>query len=288
MRPRGRAVETTRLAPARSHRGLHGARGWRVHPSDWYPVRVDGVVIGLGVVVREVTEQKRTEELQRLLVGIVGHDLRNPLGVIATSAKVLGASAIDPRQRQIVTRIGRASESIGSLAQLLLDYTVIRAGKPLPLAPREEDLASVLGAVLDDFQALHPGRQVESGASCGGPVFWDVERVRRLLGNLLSNAAKYGDPGSPIAMQCRDTADEVVLDVQNRGPSIPSDRLARIFEPLQQAGDADRRSGGIGLGLYIARQIAHAHGGEIAARSAEGTTTFTVRLPRRPPAADRL
>lgn len=184
MRPRGRAVETTRLAPARSHRGLHGARGWRVHPSDWYPVRVDGVVIGLGVVVREVTEHKRTEELQRLL--------------------------------------------------------------------------------------------------------WDVERVRRLLGNLLSNAAKYGDPGSPIAMQCRDTADEVVLDVQNRGPSIPSDRLARIFEPLQQAGDADRRSGGIGLGLYIARQIAHAHGGEIAARSAEGTTTFTVRLPRRPPAADRL
>lgn len=253
---------------------------------DWYPVRAGEDIIGLGAVVREVTEQKRMEELQRLLVGIVGHDLRNPLGVIATSARLLEASAVDDRQRQMIARIGRASESIGSLAQLLLDYTVIRAGRRVAIAPREADVAEVLGAVLDDFQALHPERTIHHDASCEGRVTWDVERVRRLLGNLLSNAAKYGDPAAPIAIHCRGAPEEVVLEFRNEGPVIPPDRLARIFEPLQQAGDVDRRGGGIGLGLFIARQIATAHGGSIEARSADGATTFTVRLPRRAFGAD--
>ena len=251
---------------------------------DWYPVRVEGKVTGLGVVVREVTEQKATDELQRLLVGIVGHDLRNPLGVIATSARLLETNGLEPRQRQIVARIGRATDSIGSLAQLLLDYTVLRAGKRMSIAPRDVEVAEVLDAVLDDFRALHPDRPVEAGPSCEGRVWWDVERVRRLIGNLLSNAAKYGDLAAPISIRCSGTPEEVTLEIENRGPSIPPDRLPRIFEPLHQVADADRRAGGIGLGLFIARQIAQAHGGGIEARSADGTTAFTVRLPRRAPA----
>ncbi len=251
---------------------------------DWYPVRVEGKIIGLGVVVREVTEQKATDELQRLLVGIVGHDLRNPLGVIATSARLLETNGLEPRQRQIVARIGRATDSIGSLAQLLLDYTVLRAGKRMSIAPRDIEVTEVLDAVLDDFRALHPDRPIRAGPLCEGRVWWDVERVRRLIGNLLSNAAKYGDPAAPISIRSSGAPEEVTLEIENRGPSIPPDRLPRIFEPLHQVADADRRAGGIGLGLFIARQIAQAHGGDIEARSADGTTAFTVRLPRRAPA----
>ena len=251
---------------------------------DWYPVRVEGKIIGLGVVVRDVTEQKATEQLQRLLVGIVGHDLRNPLGVIATSARLLEANGLDARQRQTVARIARATDSIRSLAQILLDYTVFREGKRMSIAPRDVELAEVLDAVLDDFRAVHPDRPVHADVSGEGRVSWDVERVRRLIENLLSNAAKYGDRATPIAIRCRGTPADVTIEIENRGPSIPPDRLPHIFEPLQQVGDADRRAGGIGLGLFIARQIVEAHGGEIEARSTDGTTAFTVRLPRQVPA----
>jgi PAS domain S-box-containing protein len=247
---------------------------------DWYRVEVEGNVIGLGAVVREVTEQRRAEELQRLLVGIVGHDIRNPLGVIATSAALLAQSSLDPRQEQVVARIRRASESIGSLAQQLLDYTVIRAGRRVPIAPRETDFGRIVGAIVDDFRALHPDRAIRADAVCAGTVVWDEERIRRLLANLLSNAVKYGDPAAPIAIVCREDHAHLVLDVTNRGAPIPPDRLARIFEPLQQGDDGARR-GGIGLGLFIAREIAHAHGGSIDVRSADDATTFTVRLPRR-------
>jgi signal transduction histidine kinase len=250
---------------------------------DWYRVEVEGEILGIGVVARDVTDQRRAQELQRLLVGIVGHDLRNPLGVIATSAALLATSALDPRQQQAVARIRRASESIGSLAQQLLDYTVIQAGRRVPISPRETTLGEILGAILDEFRAVHPNRAVRADAVCEGEVAWDSERVRRLLGNLLSNAVKYGDRAAPIVIACREERDAVALDVTNRGPTIPPDRLARIFEPLQQGDDAARHGGGIGLGLFIAREIAHAHGGSIEARSADGATTFTVRLPRRAP-----
>jgi PAS domain S-box-containing protein len=247
-----------------------------------YPVRTpSGAILGAGASIRDVTALREAQELQRLLVGIVGHDIRNPLGVIATSAALLATTSLDARQQQVVARIRRASESIGSLAQQLLDYTVIQAGRRLPIAPAAVELGPLLAAVVDDFRALHPDRTLRADAAPDGPVSWDAERVRRLLANLLSNAVKYGDPAAPIAMACRAEGADVVLEIGNRGPTIPPDRLARIFEPLEQGDDSARRGGGIGLGLFIAREIAHAHGGRVEARSADGATTFAVRLPRR-------
>jgi PAS domain S-box-containing protein len=253
-----------------------------------YPVRTpSGAILGAGASVRDVTALREAQELQRLLVGIVGHDIRNPLGVIATSAALLATTPLDARQQQVVARIRRATDSIGNLAQQLLDYTVIQAGRRLPISPAPADLGQILAAIVDDFRALHPGRDLAADAGSGGPVSWDAERIRRLLANLLSNAVKYGDPSAPLAATCRAEGSDVVLEVTNRGPTVPSDRLARLFEPLQQGEDPSRRGGGIGLGLFIAREIAHAHGGRIEARSAEGVTTFSVRLPRRAPAGPR-
>jgi PAS domain S-box-containing protein len=251
------------------------ARWWR---EDWYPVSCAGRIVGIGVIVTEITEEKRASELQRLLVGIVGHDLRNPLSVITTTVRLLLARERDPARAHSLQRIDRASRRIEALARDLLDYTKVTGGGGLRVAPRPADLLHVVQAAAEEARLAHPGAIIEcTGEEIRGA--WDPGRILQVVGNLLSNAAKYGDRGEPISARCSRSGADAVIQIHNRGAPIPPERIPHLFDGLSQFADAQAGQGGIGLGLFICREIVRAHRGTIAVTSQGSETTFEVRLP---------
>jgi PAS domain S-box-containing protein len=264
----------TRAAPGRK-------RFWS---GDWYRVRACGHTMGIGAVVREITSEKERYALQRVLMGMVGHDLRNPLSVITMVLHALIRSEeLGPHLRSLALRAQRAAGHIERLASDLLDFTALQRDGTLAVAPEPVELPEVVRAVADEVQAAFPNVILDL-AGPPGTGEWDPERVRQLVANLLSNAAKYGARGEPVAVRWSLEGGAAILTVTNRGEPIRPERLAGIFDGAVQAEPRRAHQGGIGLGLFIARAIARAHGGAIEARSdAECGTTFTVVLPLRPP-----
>jgi PAS domain S-box-containing protein len=257
-------------------------RTWRCA---FFPLRGRGEVAGVGLVVRDVTPEKRGEELQRFLVGIVGHDLRNPLSVLTTSLQLLTTGGgLGERQLVLAGRMRNATRQMTRLIDDLLDYTRVRGGG-IPVVPRPAHVEEVVRPVVDEVRAAHPGLDIVLRGEGEGRGEWDPERLRQVISNLVANAAKHGDRQRPIEVTWRGAGDEVAIEVRNGGVPIPVAALSTIFEPLNQGEGS--RPGGIGLGLFIAREVVASHGGRIDVRSDEGGTVFTVRLPRvaaRPPA----
>jgi signal transduction histidine kinase len=212
------------------------------------------------------------------MLGILSHDLKNPLGVILASSYVLENAALDDTQKRSLARVTSAAGRIDRMIKDLLDYTRARMDRALPIARREVDLHEVCKQAMDELRLLNPRRVIR--LDCQGPMSgsFDPDRVARVVGNLVNNALRYGDPDTPIDVSLRRAKSGIVLEVHNHGPPIPPDLLPHIFEAFQRAPDAGGE--GLGLGLYIVKQIVDAHGGSIAVRStqAEGTT-FSVLWP---------
>jgi PAS domain S-box-containing protein len=259
-------------------------RTWR---TSWYPVRTRDELLGVGALVREVTAEREAEDFQRNVLGIVGHDLRNPLSALVNCAHLLvRAEDLPPERLRLAGRILANSARMERIVSVLLDYARVRAGQGLPLHRRPCDLASISEAVADESEAAHPGREVRR-SGCGDPTgYWDPDRIAQVLANLVSNALDYSEPGTPVDVAWRDEGDAVVVEISNDGAPIPPEVIPRLFEPFRRA-ERQRAGGkdGLGLGLFIAQAIVAAHGGSIGARSAVGArTVFTVRLPRGPDA----
>jgi PAS domain S-box-containing protein len=260
-------------------------RTWR---STYYPVRQDGAVIGLALLVRDVTEEKRAAELQQLLIGIVGHDLRNPLSTVLTAASLLENPALPPAGRERnVRRIRDAGRRMEEIVRNVLDYTRARVGGGIGMNPAPTHIAEVLRTIAEDCAAAYPGRAVRVSGGGAGEGCWDVARLQQVFGNLATNALKYGREDAAVELRWRGLDDAVQIDVANEGNPIPAEAQARIFEPLSQlaAGGTDRS--GLGLGLFIAREIVRAHDGTISVRSDASGTVFSVRLPRECAGAER-
>jgi PAS domain S-box-containing protein len=254
--------------------------GRRVWLESWYPVRAGREMIGVGALVRDVTKEREAEEFQRHVVGVVGHDLRNPLSAIVMATRLLGRAGLDAADARVVERIATSAGRIEEIVRALLDFARVRAGVGVPLRRRPCDLAEVARAVAEECALAYPGRQIrcEGEGECRGD--WDADRIGQLLTNLVSNALDYSPEDAPVRIRWRAHAAEVVVEVANAGPPIPPEIAPRLFEPFRR-GDG-RRGGGLGLGLFIARAIATAHDGTIDVRSsADEGTAFSVRLPRR-------
>jgi PAS domain S-box-containing protein len=227
-------------------------------------------------------ELNHRTELERHLLGIVSHDLRNPLSVITMSASMLARrDDLDERAAKSVSRIQKAAARGTRMIRDLLDFTVARLGGAIAIARRPVNLPDIVRAVIDEEEASHPERRVRVTEEGDGHGNWDGDRVAQLVENLVSNALKYSPPGSPIGVTTRDDGAGVALSVHNEGPPIRPENLSRIFEPLQRATEEiDRTGRSVGLGLYIVREIVSAHGGTVEVTSNEGGTTFTAHLPR--------
>ncbi|WP_375767355.1 PAS domain-containing protein [Archangium gephyra] len=262
--------------------------------SDYFPVRAgDGRVIGVGAAVVDVTESKRKEEelhraaeFRERFLGIVSHDLRNPLNAILLAANGLMRSDCVVKQHlKAVRRITVSTERMSRMIGELLDFTRGRLGGGIPITPQPANLRHLCRHVLEELEAVHLERELRLQGTGNFQGTWDPDRLAQLLGNLGKNALDYSPADSPVDFTLHDEGDTLRVEVHNEGPPIPQQLLAGIFEPFRRAVEGDAHpTSGLGLGLFIVQEIAQAHGGSVEVCSREGSgTTFTVRLPRHSP-----
>lgn len=239
-------------------------------------------------ITRYAQDVDRSKEL---FLGVLGHDLRNPLGAIMMAAAVmLTQEGPDWPHADTVSRIIRSGTRMNKIIGDLLDFTRTRLGAGIPVVREDMDMETVCRQALDEIIAFHPGYVVNFEAS--GPLRgqWDKGRIGQAVSNLVGNAYQHGAENVPVEVTLRGEQDRVVLAVRNQGPVIAAGDLQEIFNPFRQleSGRATQKSKdptSLGLGLYIVQAIVTAHQGTIDVESTESGTTFTVRLPRRVPAA---
>jgi PAS domain S-box-containing protein len=250
--------------------------------ASYYPVRTDGGLEGLGAIVQDVTERKQAEDFQRHVFGIVSHDLRGPLSVVTLSANMLLRSEeITERQAKILARVSSSAARMEAIVRDLLDYSQARSGKGVPVQRRPMDLAGLCRLVVDEVEASAPRRRFRWEGPEPLEGEWDPDRLAQVLANLVRNAATYSPPDTEVVVRWSAADRDATIEVLNEGPTIPPELLVCIFEPFQRgaAGETGTQRG-LGLGLFIAREIVRAHQGEISASSSGGKTVFRVRLPR--------
>jgi hypothetical protein len=236
--------------------------------------------------VTEFTEN--VDESKEMFVAILGHDLRTPLGAIFTSAKfMLDTGELKEPHLSLASRIASSATRTMSMVGDLLDFTRSRLGGGIPVVREELNLGKLLHEAVEEISAAHPEgdfrvdtRQEQTGE-------WDGPRLSQALINLIGNAGEHAPEGTGVEVTLDGVGDDVVIAIHNMGPVIPGDRLDGLFNPMKASKEGNvTASGGptgnLGLGLYIAERIVHAHGGHIDVRSTEMEgTTFTVHLPRR-------
>jgi signal transduction histidine kinase len=223
------------------------------------------------------------ENERNLLLGMLGHDMRGPLQVIQLTARYLSKVNTAADVATAAARLLKSSASLKVLLDDLLDFNRTKLGLGITIAPAPVNLAEAFSAEVEQLRVAHPSRSI--GIEVNGDVsgVWDINRLNQLLGNLVVNAIKYGSFSSPVRIVLGGFPAEVRFAVHNNGPKIQESLLAQIFEPLKRGSDKQFVSGSeasFGLGLYIAREIAMAHHGDISAKSDEDETVFTIRLPR--------
>jgi hypothetical protein len=238
----------------------------------------------LAEAVRSYTD--RVEESRELFLATLGHDLRAPLNAMMLSSEVLARSGqLDDENTQIAKRMTTYGRVMDGMIHDLLDFTRTRLGGGMPLSPARVDLGDLCTDVLNEFEAAHPDRSLRFEPVGDLTGQWDTARLRQVVSNLIGNAIKHGGERGAIDVVARDEGPDVVLTVTNQGRPIAASALPTIFDPFVRATSmhSDDRRAGIGLGLYIARQVVIAHIGTIGATSSEEAgTVFTIRLPRTP------
>ncbi len=233
----------------------------------------------LGAARAALLDERETAELREQFIAVLGHDLRTPLGAVASGAEILLLKHQDPATRQVAERIRRSARRMSGLVEDVVDFTRGRMGGGIPL-----DLRQVAGAdlrlyeVVDELASLHPARTIDTAIQPGLSLHCDPERLSQLLSNLLKNALVHGSAQHPIAVQAHVRDGLFTLRVTNGGPDLSPAVIGQLLKPYWRA--ASRHgSEGLGLGLYIVDQIARGHGGAIDIASRDGATSFTFTMP---------
>ena len=219
-------------------------------------------------------------EFREMFIGILGHDLRNPLGsIVMSAALLLRRGHLDEQDAATATRIINSSQRMTRMITQVLDLTRARLGGGLPIEPVPADLRKICRNVVEEFE-----KTIHLDAEGDLTGTWDEDRLAEVLSNLAGNAIEYAAPGTNPIIKAYADAGEVVVEISNQGPAIPPDVLPFIFAPFRRAKQHEKSAtGNLGLGLYIAHQIVLAHGGTLDAHCGDGTTTFVMRLPRSAP-----
>lgn len=257
-----------------------------------------GTVYAVGAIIVDITDQARAlAEIQRhaafreRLMAILGHDLRQPLSLIALTAETwLKHEGLPEGLLRSAQRVVRTAARMGRMIADILDLARVRQGTGIPIAPRPVGLDVICRTVLDEISMTRPSRQIELTQHGGCEGMWDPDRLAQVVSNLVTNALDYSPPETPVIVELsgelKGEEDRVRMQIRNQGQPIASELLQVLFDPFRRGTHEARgaASQGLGLGLYIAREVVRAHGGDISVSSARGTgTEFTVDLPRSPP-----
>ncbi len=228
------------------------------------------------------------ERTRNLLLGMLGHDMRSPLQTIQVTASCLAALNAGGQVSAAADRLIRSGAAMQALLDDLVDFNRTKLGLGVKVVPADIDLAAVAADAVEQLRGAHPDRRIELVVTGDVRGRWDGPRLQQVLRNLVSNAVRYGSRDTPVRVALRGGEADVCLEVTNSGPAIDPAAMGHLFDPLTRGpapSDSDDVRSGLGLGLFIVREIALAHGGEVAVRSDRDETTFSVRLPLDRPGA---
>jgi signal transduction histidine kinase len=230
----------------------------------------------------EAAARERALEVQRRIMAVVSHDLRNPLNGVLAAGWALGREPLSPKGEALARRVVATGRRMERLIRDLLDWTRLQQGAEVPLQRAAADLADVCRRMADELRD-RDGARIDVEEEGDTSAVFDAARVEQVVSNLVANALRHGVPGGVVRVRAVGTPDEVRAEVENEGPEIAPDARASIFEPFRQGPGG--HGGGLGLGLFIVRAFTEAHGGSVELRSEGGRTTFVVHLPRGAPRA---
>jgi two-component system sensor histidine kinase/response regulator len=230
-------------------------------------------------LARELAQRTETLRLNEMFTAVLGHDLRNPLNVILTGARVIERAASDELVKGTASRMLSSAMRMTRLIDDLLDLSRARLAGGIPLERRVTDLGPLVQKVVQEHEGITPARRIHTSYEGDLLGSWDGDRLAQAVSNLLGNALVHGESSGRIAVAVDGSdAEAVRIAVSNAG-TIPADRLPHLFDPFSTS-RGRARSGGLGLGLYIVQQIVQAHDGSVAVHSADGTTRFVLTIPR--------
>jgi sigma-B regulation protein RsbU (phosphoserine phosphatase) len=228
-------------------------------------------------LLRGLRAEQEVARLREQFVAILGHDLRNPLSSIVGGLNVLSREMHTEKADKIMSLMRGSTDRMFSLINDMLDFARLKSGAGILVQLAEVDLEPVLEQVIDELRTSRPGRSIESRISLPDAIRCDPARIAQLLSNLLANALTHGESDGPVLVDASATADQMTIAVSNAGEPIPEDVQGRLFQPFFRAG-ATSGNQGLGLGLYIAGEIARSHGGELGVASNASATTFFFRM----------
>jgi signal transduction histidine kinase len=233
----------------------------------------------LAVSQAALLDARQVGELRDQFIAVLGHDLRNPLASIDAAARLIGRTALEPRARELLDALHGSVGRMSGLIDDVLDLARGRLGGGLDITPAPTaTLGDTLQQVVTELRLAHPDRAIEAEILVPAPIAVDEARIGQLLSNLLANAVVHGCHRAPVRVVAGVGPDGFRLTVSNAGPPIPEAARARLFQPFERAGMKPQGEG-LGLGLYIASEIARGHGGVLEVASDEAETHFTFRMP---------
>ena len=227
-----------------------------------------------------LTSQRAEAELREQFIAVLGHDLRNPLASITAGTQLIQKSKLDERAEAVLIMMQKSATRMASLIDNVLDFARGRLGGGITLTLSAQPLEPTLRQVVDELQGTHPESIIKVEFALTKPVMADPVRIGQLFSNLLGNALIYGPPGEPVTVSAR-TEEQFELKICNKGEPIPPAAMERLFYPFSR-GEVRPSQQGLGLGLYIASEIAKAHDGAIDVSSTTDLTCFTLRMPLQP------
>ncbi len=261
--------------PARGERWIR-SMGHGVYDIGGRPVRMTGLSL-------DITEHKKTDNIKDEFIGLVSHELRTPMTVLSGTLHVASLPTITPEERELMMK--DALHSSAELAQILdnlVELSRHQAGR-LTLAVEETDLVQLVNDIPATEEARLEGYKLVLDIPADLPsLAIDRVRVRQVLRNLVSNAAKYSPEGSEIRVEARVLNGEVLVSVTDQGKGLTEEEQSRLFQPFERLGETSRSSRGLGLGLLVCKRLVEAHGGRIWVVSEPGhgaTFSFTLPLP---------
>lgn len=248
-----------------------------------------GVVSGVLIAATDITELKeaglaltQAVAFREQMLAVLAHDLKNPLSsILALSRLHARNESVAPNVRRALAMIDQSSQRMVELIATLLDFSAARFGRSLPVTRVPCGLDETARAVVEELREASPGREIALRIDGDTHGTWDAARMAQTLSNLVGNALVHGEHGSPVEVLLHGDAQHVTLRVRNQGTPIAAALMPVLFEPFRRGDDPGGQRRGLGLGLYIVREIVTAHGGDVDVQSTvENGTCFTVRLPR--------
>ena len=227
----------------------------------------------------------QVEQSRNLFLGMLGHDMRTPLNAIVATASLLRAINAGEQVSAAAARLIRSGASMRVLLDDLVDFNRTHLGLGIKVVKKDIDLAEELGGEVEQLRVVHPDRRIEFAVTGDAVGHCDGGRLKQVLRNLVSNAIVHGSPDTPVRVALVGEEPEIRLKVTNEGTAIDPSFQSQLFDPLTRglAQTSSREyNDGLGLGLFIVRELVLAHGGRVEVRSdsTEGETIFTVILPR--------